>query len=183
VPPPARAPRAREQLQASSEHFDPQSELLSIVRMEEAKKVAFHEHESVASFMVRLDDATNHVDMVRPTPIPFFERRQMLDTALTNSKDAALQNLTTNLQMAPTGGTWDELKAIVIRFDMTTAGMRRMIKNPVVNSLKDGEKGRDKRKRDQHPLCHECNKKHGEQTAGRHTLSSSRTGSRRKKGT
>jgi hypothetical protein len=44
---------------------------------------------------------------------------------------------------------------------MTTAGMRRLIKNPVVNSLEDGEKGRDKRKRDQHPLCAECDKRHG----------------------
>jgi hypothetical protein len=148
-------------LQALSEHFDPQSELLSIVRMEEAKRVAFHEHESVASFIVRLDDAINHVDMVRPVPIPLFERRHMLDTALTNSKDAALQNLTTHLQMAPIGGTWGELKAIVIRFDMTTAGMRRLIKNPVLNSLEDTEKTRDKRKRNQHPLCAKCDKRHG----------------------
>jgi hypothetical protein len=119
-----------------SEHFDPQSELLSIVRIEEAKKIAFREHESVASFMVRLDDATNHVDTVRPVPIPLFERRQMLDTAMTNSKDPVLQNFTTHLQMAPQGGTWDELKAIVIRFDMTTAGMRRLVKNPVTEPSK-----------------------------------------------
>jgi hypothetical protein len=105
VPPPARAPRTREQLQALSEHFNPQSELLSTVRMEEAKRIAFREHESVALFMVRLDDATNHVNMVRPVPIPLFERRQMLDTAMTNSKDPVLQNLTAHLQMAPPGGT------------------------------------------------------------------------------
>jgi hypothetical protein len=129
--------------------------------MEEAKRIAFREHESVASFMVRFDDATNHVDMVRPVPIPLFERRQMLDTAMTNSKDPVLQNLTTHLQMAPQGGTWEELKAIVIRFDMTTAGMRRLVKNPVLNALEDGERGRDKRKRDQHPLCAECDKRHG----------------------
>jgi hypothetical protein len=170
VPPLARAPRSREQLRALAEHFDPQSELLSIVRMEEAKRIVFHEHESVASFLVRLDDAINSVDMVRPVPIPLFERRQMLDTALINSKDIALQNLTTHLQMAPIGGTWDELKVIVTRFDMKTTGMRRMIKNPVVNSLEDVEKTQDKRRRDQHPICYECNKKHEKQTAGRLTL-------------
>jgi hypothetical protein len=69
----------RDQLQALAAHYDPQSELLSIVHMEEAKRIAFRDHESVASFMVRLDDAINHVDMVRPTPIPLFERRQMLN--------------------------------------------------------------------------------------------------------
>jgi hypothetical protein len=165
VPPPARPPRAREQLQALSEHFDPQSELLSIVRMEEAKRVVFREHESVSSFMVRFDDAINHVDMVRPIPIPLFERRQMLDTAMTNSRDLALQALTTHLQMAPPGHTWDELKAVVIRFYMTTAGMRRIIKNPVVNSLEETGKTRDKGKRgDQHPLCAECDKRHGGDT-------------------
>jgi hypothetical protein len=49
----------------------------------------------------------------------------------------------------------------VTRFDMTTAGMRRLIKNPVVNSLEDTKKTRDKRKRYQHPLCAECDKRHG----------------------
>jgi hypothetical protein len=165
VPQPARAPRARDQLRALTEHFDPQSELLSIVRMEEAKRVVFREHESVSSFMVRFDDAINHVDMVRPTPIPQFEKRQMLDTAMTNSRDLALQALTTHLQMAPPGGTWDELKAVVIRFDMTTAGMRRIVKNPVVSALEDSGKPRDKRKRgDQHPLCTECDRRHGGDT-------------------
>jgi hypothetical protein len=98
-------------------------------------------------------------------PIPLFERRQMLDTAMTNSRDLALQALTTHLQMAPPGHTWDELKAVVIRFDMTTAGMRRIIKNPVVNSLEETGKTRDMRKRgDQHPLCAECDKRHGGDT-------------------
>jgi hypothetical protein len=161
VPPPVRAPRSKEQLRALAEHFNPQSELLSIVRMEEAKRIVFQDHESVASFLVRLDDAINNVDMVRLLPIHPFERRQMLDIALTNSRDPVLQNLTTHLQMAPPRGTWDELKAIVTRFDMTTAGMRRLIKNPVVNSLEDTQKTRDKRKRDQHPLCAECDKRHG----------------------
>jgi hypothetical protein len=160
VPPPARTSRVRDQLQALSAHYDPQSELLSVVRMEEAKRIAFRDHESVASFMVRLDDAINHVDMVRPTPIPFFERRQMLDGALTNSKDQVLQNLTTHLQMAPHGGTWEELKATVLRFDLTTAGMKRLIKTPVLNAIEEGDRERDKRKRDLHPLCAECDKRH-----------------------
>jgi hypothetical protein len=129
--------------------------------MEEAKRIAFRDHESVASFMVRLDDAINHVDMVRPTPIPLFERRQMLDGALTNSKDQVLQNLTTHLQMAPQGGTWEELKTTVLRFDLTTAGMKRLIKTPVLNAIEEGDRGRDKRKRDLHPLCAECDKRHG----------------------
>jgi hypothetical protein len=41
VPPPARTPRVRDQLQALAAHYDPQSELLSVVRMEEAKRIAF----------------------------------------------------------------------------------------------------------------------------------------------
>jgi hypothetical protein len=159
VPPPARTPRVRDQLQALAAHYDPQSELLSIVRMEEAKRIVFRDHESVASFMVRLDDALNHADMVRPTPIPLFERRQMLDTALANSRDQSLQNLTTHLQMAPQGGTWEELKSAVLRFDLTTAGMKRLIKTAVVNSIEGGDRG--KRKREAHPMCTECDKRHG----------------------
>jgi hypothetical protein len=82
----------------------------------------------------------------------------MLDIALTNSKDQVLQNLTTHLQMAPQGGTWEELKATVLRFDLTMAGMKRLIKTPVLNAIEEGDRGRDKRKRDLHPLCAECDK-------------------------